>query len=125
MLPLEVVMLPLEVALDPGSRVIVDLGEPMNGPYGFCHAAGCFSDYEASVELIDKLKTGRNLIVQAMEPFNQAITLLIPLAGFAEAYDGPPANPHRQLFENERERWPLGDYGTPRDRERISPMFRR
>jgi invasion protein IalB len=114
------VTLPLGVALRPGSRAIVDEGEPMSGPYQLCQATGCFSDYEASVELIARLKKGRYLILQAMQPNNQAITRFIPLAGFEEAYDGPPTDPRLyRLLQRPADRWPLGDYWTPSDRRRM------
>ncbi len=96
------VMLPIGVALRPGSRVFVDEGQPMNGPYELCQPVGCFSEYEASVELIGKLKKGQNLVLQAMQPNNQAITLVVPLADFAKAYDGPPIDP--QVFEAQQKK---------------------
>lgn len=50
------VTLPLGVAIQPSTRVIVDNGQPMTGPYVICFNYGCVADYEASGELIDKLK---------------------------------------------------------------------
>jgi invasion protein IalB len=96
------VMLPIGVALRPGSRVFVDEGQPMNGPYELCQPVGCFSEYEASTELIGKLKKGQNLVLQAMQPNNQAITLVVPLADFAKAYEGPPIDP--QVFEQQQKK---------------------
>ena len=49
------VTLPLGMAIPPGTRVIVDNGQPMNGRYVMCFNYGCVADYEASGELIDKL----------------------------------------------------------------------
>ncbi len=88
------VMAPIGVVLQPGSRVIVDEGQPMNGPYLMCQPTGCFSDYEASGELIAKLKKGSGLFIQAIQANNgQPLTLGIPLADFAKAYDGPSIDP--------------------------------
>jgi invasion protein IalB len=88
------VMAPIGVVLQPGSRVIVDEGQPMNGPYLMCQPTGCFSDYEASGELIAKLKKGSGLFIQAIQATNgQPLTLGIPLADFAKAYDGPSVDP--------------------------------
>jgi invasion protein IalB len=88
------VMAPIGVVLQPGSRVIVDEGQPMNGPYLMCQPTGCFSDYEASGELIAKLKKGSGLFIQAIQATNgQPLTLGIPLADFAKAYDGPSIDP--------------------------------
>ena len=40
--------LPLGMSLQPGTRVIVDQGQPMTGPYVICFTNGCMADYEAS-----------------------------------------------------------------------------
>src|SRR5262249_29486587 len=45
------VTLPLGMALQPGTRVVVDQGQPMNAPYVICAPNGCMADYEASGEL--------------------------------------------------------------------------
>ena len=55
------VTLPLGMSLSPGTRVIVDGGQPMTGPYVICFSNGCMADYEASGELIGKLKKGQGL----------------------------------------------------------------
>src|ERR1051325_6026349 len=49
------VTLPLGMSIQPGTRVIVDPGTPMTGPYVICFHNGCMADYEASGELIGKL----------------------------------------------------------------------
>src|SRR5580658_1478035 len=55
------VTLPLGMQLPQGTRVIVDQGQPMNAPYIICFTNGCMADYEASAELIGKLKKGQGL----------------------------------------------------------------
>jgi invasion protein IalB len=87
------VTLPLGMALQPGTRVVIDQGQPMNAPYVICFPAGCVADYEASQELIDRMKKGQNLNVQAMNGQGQPIGLAVPLADFAKAHDGPPTEP--------------------------------
>ena len=97
------VMAPIGVVLQPGSRVIVDEGQPMNGPYLMCQPTGCFSDYEASGELIAKLKKGSGLFIQAIQATNgQPLTLGIPLADFAKAYDGPSIDP--KVWEDQQKK---------------------
>jgi invasion protein IalB len=86
------VTLALGMALQPGTRVIVDSGQPMTGPYVICFPTGCMADYEASNELITKMKTGQNLHVQGVNGSGQPISLALPLADFAKAYDGPPTD---------------------------------
>ena len=86
------VTLPLGMSLQPGTRVIVDSGQPMTGPYVICFPTGCVADYEASNELITKMKTGQDLHVQGLNGSGQPISLALPLSDFAKAYDGPPTD---------------------------------
>lgn len=87
------VTLPLGMQLPPGTRAIVDQGQPMTAPYMICFPNGCMADYEASGELIGKLKKGQTLVVQGMNGQGQAVSLPLPLPDFAKAYDGPPTDP--------------------------------
>jgi invasion protein IalB len=94
------VTLPLGMLLSHGTRVYVDNNPPAQSPYVICFQSGCISDYEVSPELLANLKKGQTLVVQAINP-NGAITLPLPLADFAKAYDGPPIDP-KQLEENQK-----------------------
>src|SRR5215470_14699069 len=96
------VTLPLGMSIQPGTRVIVDDGQPMTGPYVICFQNGCMADYEASNELVGKLKRGQRLLVQGINGSSQAITLELPLNDFAKAYDGPPTDP--QVFEAQQKK---------------------
>jgi invasion protein IalB len=94
------VTLPLGMSIQPGTRVIVDNGQPMTGPYVICFNNGCMADYEASGELIGKLKKGQGLVVQGINGAGQPISLVVPLQDFAKAYDGPPTDPKK--FEEQQ-----------------------
>jgi invasion protein IalB len=96
------VTLPLGMQLPQGTRAIVDQGQPMNAPYIICFTNGCMADYEASAELIGKLKKGQGLVVQGINSQGQAITLVLPLNDFAKAYDGPPTDP--KVFEEQQKK---------------------
>ena len=96
------VTLPLGMMLTQGTRVIVDQGQPMNAPYVICFTNGCMADYEASGELIGKLKKGQGLAVQGMNSQGQPITLVLPLSDFGKAYDGPPTDP--KVFEEQQKK---------------------
>jgi invasion protein IalB len=85
--------LPLGMSIQPGTRAIVDQGQPMTAPYVICFNNGCMADYEASGELIGKLKKGQGLVVQGINGGGQPISLVLPLNDFAKAYDGPPTDP--------------------------------
>jgi invasion protein IalB len=96
------VTLPLGMSIQPGTRVIVDQGQPMTGPYVICFNNGCMADYEASSDLISNLKKGQGLHVQAINGGGQAISLMLPLSDFAKAYDGPPTDPKK--FEEQQKK---------------------
>jgi invasion protein IalB len=96
------VTLPLGMSIQPGTRVIVDQGQPMTGPYVICFQNGCMADYEASSELVGKLKRGQGLVVQGINGSGQPISLVLPLNDFAKAYDGPPTDP--QVFEAQQKK---------------------
>jgi len=91
------VTLPLGMQLVHGTRIIIDNNAPMQSPYVICFANGCMSDYEVTPEMIANLKKGQNLIVQAINSNGAPLTLPLPLAEFAKAYDGPPTDP--KVFE--------------------------
>ena len=91
------VTLPLGMQLVHGTRVIVDSNPPTQSPYVICFANGCMSDYEVTPELLANMKKGQNLVVQAINSNGAPLTLPLPLAEFAKAYDGPPTDP--KVFE--------------------------
>jgi invasion protein IalB len=87
------VTLPLGVQLVHGTRVILDQNQPMTAPYIICFTNGCMADYEINAEMIGKMKKGQGLVVQAINANGQPLSLVLPLADFAKAYDGPPTDP--------------------------------
>jgi invasion protein IalB len=96
------VTLPLGMSIQPGTRVIIDQGQPMNGPYVICFQNGCMADYEASAALIGQMKGGQNLVVQGINGNAQGVSLVLPLNDFAKAYDGPPTDP--KVFEEQQKK---------------------
>lgn len=119
------VTLPLGMQLVHGTRIIVDNNAPLQQPYVICFQNGCMSDYEATPELINNMKKGQNLVVQAINANGAPLTLPLPLAGeFQKAYDGPPTDPkvfeetQKKLQEElqkkaEEQRKKLEQQGTP------------
>ena len=87
------VTLPLGVALVPGARIVIDEKEAMTSPFFVCLPKnGCMADYKADTDLIEKLKNGQSLAIQAFEK-GKPISFTLPLMGFAKAYDGPASDP--------------------------------
>lgn len=96
------VTVPLGMEMPQGTRVIVDDKEPMTAPYVICFSQGCMADYEANDELIGRLRMGKGLTVQGINSKGQAVSLILPLADFAKAYDNPPID-STEFEERQRE----------------------
>ncbi|MGA8615964.1 MAG: invasion associated locus B family protein [Xanthobacteraceae bacterium] len=96
------VTLPLGMQLVHGTRVIIDQSQPMTAPYVICFTNGCMADYEATADMIAKMKKGQGLVVQAINAGGQPISLVLPLNDFAKAYDGPPTDP--KVFEAQQQK---------------------
>jgi invasion protein IalB len=87
------VTVPEPVALAPGTRIIVDQGQPMPVPYFTCLRNGCIAEVEAVPDMITKFKSGQTLFVQAVVLTNQVVSLPLPLADFKKVNEGPPSDP--------------------------------
>jgi hypothetical protein len=51
------------------------------------------SDYPVTDDMIAKMKKGQMITLQAINMQGTPISLPLPLADFAKAYDGPPTDP--------------------------------
>ena len=96
------VTLPLGMQLAHGTRLIVDQNQPMTAPYVICFSNGCMADYDASADLIGKMKKGQGLVIQAINATGQPISLAMPLGDFVKAYEGPPTDP--KVFEEQQKK---------------------
>jgi invasion protein IalB len=94
------VTVPLGMQLAHGTRMIIDQGQPVQEPYKICFPVGCMSDYPVSDDIIGKLKKGQMLTVQAINMQGTPISLPMPLADFAKAYDGPATD--QKAFEEQQ-----------------------
>ena len=94
------ITVPLGMQLQHGTRMIIDQDQPTTAPYFMCFPNGCMADYEANAEMVTRLKKGKTLTVQAINMNGSPISLPLPLADFAKAYDGPPTDP--KVFEEQK-----------------------
>jgi invasion protein IalB len=86
------VMVPLGMALPPGVQVKVDENEPIKLQFTLCHAAGCTAETEATPKIIDEMKSGKQVVVAAINLAGKAIGFPVPLVGFPKALAGPPVD---------------------------------
>ncbi len=96
------ITLPSPLQLQYGTRVIIDQQQPLTGPFFTCFANGCMADYEATPDMIQKLKKGQQLTIQAINLAGSAISFPLPLADFAKANEGPPTDP--KVFEEQQKK---------------------
>jgi len=94
------ITLPAPLQLQYGTRVIIDQEQPMTGPFFTCFSNGCMADYEATPEMVQKLKKGQTLTIQAINLAGSAISFPLPLTDFAKANEGPPTDP--KVFEEQQ-----------------------
>ena len=95
------VVLMIPVKVQSGTRLLLDGQELQRGAFVLCAPyMGCNSDFKADDALVGKLKKGKSLDVQAVNVFNEIVNLPLPLAEFAQAYDGPPLDP--KAFEEQQ-----------------------
>lgn len=87
------ITVPLGMQLQHGTRVIIDQGQPAQEPYKICFPVGCMSDYPVTDDIIQKLKKGQTITLQAINMQGTPISLPLPLSDFAKAYEGPPTDP--------------------------------
>jgi Invasion associated locus B (IalB) protein len=85
-----------------GARIVIDKEPAFFSAFFTCFANGCMADYEATPELVGKLKTGEMLTIVAINLAGKAVSFSLPLAdsggnGFAGANEGPPIDP--KVFE--------------------------
>jgi invasion protein IalB len=84
------VALPTRIDPDRPVRITIDRSEPVSRPVSKCDVRGCWAEHEAGAELVEQLKQGQMLVLEAVNRGGTPNIVTIPLTGFAEAYDGPP-----------------------------------
>jgi invasion protein IalB len=94
------VTLPLGLQLMPGVRMFIDGDPPASGPYVLCLANGCMADFEVNADFVARLKKGQQLQLQGINVPGEVARYLLPLADFAQAFDGPPTDPVK--YERDR-----------------------
>jgi len=101
------ITLPSSVRLQYGTRLIIDRDPPISGKFFTCITNGCMADYEATPELVAKLKKGQTLQLQAINLEAKAITFPLLLAddsgnSFQKVNEGPPTDP--KVFEAQQKK---------------------
>jgi len=85
--PVVTIQLPLGIQLGEQATLRVDDRQPDRYPIQTCTPTGCLAGAPVSDALIGALRGGRDLKVAFSSLANQTVTVTMPLAGFALAYD--------------------------------------
>ncbi len=86
-------LLPPALLLRPGIRFSVDKGAAIEGSFEICFPNGCFAEAKVRGPSVDQIKKGSAMNIFVKNQFNNEIAFVVPLGGFARAFDGPPIDP--------------------------------
>ena len=85
--PVALVQLPLGLNLPGGAKFQVDEGKITDLPIQTCENRGCYASTPIAPDLLAALKSGKQLKVSFQNIGKETITIPMPLADFATAYD--------------------------------------
>jgi invasion protein IalB len=85
--PVALVQLPLGLNLPAGAKIQVDDGKTSELQIQTCEARGCYANLQISPDVLAALKSGKQLKVSFQNMAKETITIPMPLADFATAYE--------------------------------------
>ena len=85
--PVAIVQLPLGLNLPAGAKLQVDDGKTSDLQVQTCEARGCYANVQISPDLLAAIKSGKQLKVSFQNLAKETITIPMPLADFATAYE--------------------------------------
>ena len=85
--PVAMVQLPLGLNLPAGARLQVDEGKTVDLQVQTCENRGCYANLPIAPDMLAALRTGKQLKISFQNLAKDPITIPMPLADFAAAYD--------------------------------------
>jgi invasion protein IalB len=85
--PIALVQLPLGLNLPAGAKFQVDDGKPIDLQVQTCENRGCYASSPIAPDVLTALKSGKQLTVSFQDLGKETISIPMPLADFAAAYD--------------------------------------
>ena len=85
--PVALVQLPLGLNLPAGAKFQVDDGKTSDLQIQTCEARGCYANLQISPDVLAALKSGKVLKVSFQNMAKETISIPMPLADFAAAYE--------------------------------------
>jgi len=85
--PIAVIQLPLGLNLPAGAKLQVDDGKVTDLQIQTCEQRGCYANSPIAPDMLAAMKSGKQLKVSFQNLGKETITIPMPLADFAAAYD--------------------------------------
>jgi invasion protein IalB len=85
--PIAVIQLPLGLNLPAGAKLQVDDGKVSDLQIQTCEQRGCYANSPIPADMLAAMKSGKQLKVSFQNLAKETITIPMPLADFAAAYD--------------------------------------
>jgi invasion protein IalB len=85
--PMAVVQLPLGLNLPAGAKLQVDDGKAIDLQIQTCEQRGCYANTPIAADMLAAMKSGKQLKVSFQNLAKEVISIPMPLADFAAAYD--------------------------------------
>jgi invasion protein IalB len=85
--PIALVQLPLGLNLQAGAKFQVDDGKSVDLPIQTCENRGCYASVPLSPEMLNSLKSGKQLKVIFQDLAKETLAIPMPLTDFSAAYD--------------------------------------
>ena len=85
--PIALIQLPLGLNLPAGAKLQVDDGKVSDLQIQTCEQRGCYANSPISPDMLAAMKSGKQLKVSFQNLGKETITIPMPLADFATAYD--------------------------------------
>jgi len=86
-------LLPVGLLLQAGFRFSVDKSATQEGSFEICFPNGCFAQAQIDQNTVNRIKRGNEMNVFVRNQVGNEVAFVVPLAGFAKAFDGPPIDP--------------------------------
>jgi invasion protein IalB len=85
--PIAVIQLPLGLNLPAGAKLQVDDGKTADLQIQTCEQRGCYANTPIAADMLAAMKSGKQLKVSFQNLAKEVISIPMPLADFAAAYD--------------------------------------
>jgi invasion protein IalB len=85
--PSALIQLPLGLNIPNGAKLQVDEGKTTDLPIQTCEARGCYAGTTVAPDLLAAMKSGKQLKVSFQNLNKETLTVPLPLADFAAAYE--------------------------------------